>query len=202
MNSDLKNLCDKLVQLVINIKDKQGRKTLLSIVHRIFDNEDEIYIPGTIGSYIMNCIFNFKQEKEFTNTSDLRNYDDYNFLFYHDLPDRKLFTPIKLEKKNTKSIILINEKDVDSFKLEESERNTLRNMGINLNGPIVLMAYIPSTRTFKELSSINLSNSDVEINKNTLWIAFLIIIVIALVLLLMFLSFRDKGKGKSKKSVV
>lgn len=192
MNQDMKDMCDRLVQLVINLKDR-SRKDLLNLVHQIFDNDDEIYIPGTIGSYIMNCIFNFKNEREI---KDLKNYDNCNFLLYHNLPERKLFTPLRYDKKNTKNIILITEKDTDTFKLEDQEKNLLRNMGVDLSEPITLMSYLPSTRTFREITNITIDSGNDEIRSNSFWIFILIVIVI---LCLLFLFFSFKGKSKRKK---
>ena len=57
----------------------------------------------------MNCIFNHKID-----SIEDDEYERCNFLFYHQ--DKNSFTPIKYDKHNKKTIILVNEDNSENLK--------------------------------------------------------------------------------------
>jgi hypothetical protein len=209
MNLEIKNNCDKLVKLMALADDDKSKRLIINLADKIFDQE-EIMLPGTVGSYFNNCLHNFRNRNDIVNDiqskniEELRNYDDYNFLFYHNLPDKKLFTPIKLEKDNNKTIIMLDEADIKTFELKGDEKILLKNIGINYNNPLIVMSYNSKTKTFKEIYNNQNVPQEIEVRRNNLIVGGLIFVFIAAIIIVFYLSFNsndEKKKGKKKYTI-
>lgn len=204
MNSEIKNNCDKLIKLMSLANDEKSKNVIIDLADEIFDQK-EIMLPGTVGSYIMNCILNFKNRNDITeefqskSIEELRNFDDYNFLFYHNLPDKKLFTPMKIEKGNNKTVIILNDADIDTFELRNEEKSLLKNIGINCNDLLIAMSYNSKSKTFKEIYNNQNMPQEIEIRRNNLMIGAMIVVFIVSIVLIFYFSVNNEDGNKKKK---
>lgn len=199
MNEEVKDNCDKLIKLISVVSDDNTKDIILGLYEKIFDPE-ELLIPGTVGSYIDNCINNFK-EREFKvenvnvkNIEEIRKYEDCNFLFYIN----NLFTPIRLDSKNNRTIIIINEDEAESFKLSIDDKNILKNMGIGYDMPIQVMSYCPRNRTLKQVFSTDSSKFEIEIRRNNLLIGTVTVLFLIAIVVIFFISVNKDMKKKKK----
>lgn len=199
MSDELRTTCDKLIKLLSIVDDANSKDTIVSLYDRIFD-DTQIMIPGTIGSYISNCIHNFRN-KQLTDSVDdinaksieeISKYDDCNFLFYD--YDNKLFTPLRLEKDNKKTIIIVNNDNNKPFSLGIHERNMLKNMNIDVASPIQVMSYSSRTKTLKEIYNNENTKTEIQVRRNNLLVGGIIFMFIAAIVILFCVMINSEEK--------
>jgi hypothetical protein len=176
MNNETRQLCDRLIEYSLSLKHD---KRLLQLVNEVFD-DSQIYIPGSIGSFVTNCVFNQKKNQSI---NEEEKYSHYNFLFYHKIGNSGVFTPLRVDKSNKKFIILLKREDKLSFNLTKNKEK-LKIFGVNSLDDVSVMNY-------------NNSNDEVKnekmIPKKGKSIAFSILLIVILLVIIFIIYLMSKN---------
>lgn len=176
MNNETRQLCDKLIEYSLNLKQNDK---ILELVNEVF-NDRQIYIPGSIGSFVINCVFNQKKKKQSINEEE--KYSQYNFLFYHKIGDNEIFTPLRIEKENEKLIILLRESDRKSFNLGKN-REKLKFFGVTSIDQVEVMNYNSSNE-----EEIKNEKSLPKKEKSIIFSILLVVVLLAIIFVIYLLS--------------
>lgn len=173
LDNETRKFCDKLIEYSLQFKSDDR---ILKLVDQVFDNS-QIYIPGSVGSFVVNCVFN--QKKGNNSVNEEEKYSQCNFLFYHKFGSKELFTPLRIEKENKRLIILLRNEDKRSFNLEHN-KDKLKIFGVNSLDQVEVMIYNPNSYNIDHNQNDRVTKSK-ELPKKEKSIVLSILLVVVLI---------------------
>jgi hypothetical protein len=194
ISPELKSKYNKLVKLVSLVYKTNMYNEISKIAGEIFDSND--IVPGTLGSYVMNCLISSDSNDNSNETYEVQGIDQYKdstVFYYHGF-----FITLKSTNSDT-CVILVDENKYPEFNhLTPENRTILNNMG---KTKVKILSYVQGEKVYRELYSEwdNDTNQNIEIvekNEKKKGASLMFLLLVLLIFAVIFLVYTSYSSHK------